>query len=82
MLQGAYRDKSKHISPERRSLPLKGLQFKCKNTGEEATIVIQTGLRSIAARNEFRRRRRNWAATTIQGVLEAIRISYAGYPTK
>lgn len=33
---------------------------------QEAAIVIQTGLRSMAARNEFRRRRRNKAASTIQ----------------
>lgn len=33
---------------------------------QEATVVIQTGLRSMAARNEFRRRRRNRAATIIQ----------------
>lgn len=33
---------------------------------QEAAIAIQTGLRSMAARDEFRRRRRNKAATTIQ----------------
>lgn len=33
-----------------------------------AAIVIQTGLRAMAARNEFRRRKQNKAATTIQVV--------------
>ena len=33
---------------------------------QEAALVIQTGLRAMAARNEFRRRRRNKGATIIQ----------------
>lgn len=32
----------------------------------EAAVVIQTGMRSMAARDKFRRRRRNKAATTVQ----------------
>lgn len=46
-----------------------------------AAIVIQTGLRAMAARNEFRRRRQNKGATIIQVVnFEMMEITFLWWP--